>query len=65
MNLQSQKVMKAAQRATAENLEEELTQYDNLAFPLILFFNSAYTASSFGESSKEPGSTSPRMGKRS
>ena len=65
MNLQSQKVMKAAQRAVVKNLEEELAQYDNLAFPLILFFNSAYTTSSFGESSKEPGSITPTMGKRS
>ena len=65
MNLQSQKVMKAAQRATAENLEEELTQYDNLAFLLILFFNSTSTASSSEESFKEPRSTSPRMGKKS
>ena len=34
------------------DLKEELTQYDNLALPLILFFNSASTASSSGESFK-------------
>ena len=37
--LASQKATKVAQRATIENLEEELTQYDNLAFLVILFFN--------------------------
>ena len=62
-NLQSQNATKAAQRAATENLEEELTQYDSLAFPAILFFNLASTASSSKESYRVAGSTSPRMGK--
>ena len=62
-NLQSQNTTKAARRAIIENLEEELTQYDNLAFLVILFFNSGSMASSFGESSRVARSPSPRMGK--
>ena len=62
-NMQSQKATKAARWATTENFEEELTQYDNLAFPVILFFNSTLIASSFGESSMVARSTSPRIGK--
>ena len=63
MNLQSQNATKAVQRADIENLEEELTQYDNLVFLIILFFNSASMVSSSGENSRAVGSASPRMGK--
>ena len=62
-NLQSQNATKTARRAVIENLEKELTQYDNLAFLVILFFNSASMASSSGESSRVTGSASPRMGR--
>lgn len=55
--------MKAARRAVTKILKEELTQYDNFALPLILFFNSASTTSSSRESSKVLGLISPRMGK--
>ena len=55
--------MKAAQRVAMEALEKELTQCDNFVLPLILFLNVASTPSSSKESSKAPGSTSPRMGK--
>ena len=39
-------MIKAAQRAATKILEVELTQNDNFALPLILFFNSTSTASS-------------------
>ena len=62
-NLESQKATKTTWWAIAENLEEELTYYDNLAFPVILFFNSTSIAFSSGKSSMVAGSTSPRIGK--
>ena len=37
-------MIKAAQRAATKILEMELTQKDNFALPLILFFNSTSTA---------------------
>ena len=39
-------MIKATRRAAIEILEVELTQNDNFALPLILFFNSASTDSS-------------------
>ena len=60
-NLQSQNATNAARQVVTENLEEELTQYDNLAFSVILFFNSASMASSSRENSRVAGSASPRM----
>ena len=50
-------------RAAIENLEEELTQYDSLAFSAILFLSSASIASSSGENSRVAGSASPRIGR--
>ena len=61
--MQSQNATKAAQRAATENLEEELTQYDSLAFLVILFFNLASMASSSRENSRVARLASLRMGK--
>ena len=57
------KATKATRQTTTENLEEELTQYDNLAFSIILFFNSTSIASSSREISMVTGSKSSRIGK--